>query len=86
MERKREGGRQVIEGLTIMFPVFKDEKNGKFKIISFFAKRARGMMANFIVRNRLTSPEDLRGFDTAGYWIDEESSTEDALVFHRNEQ
>jgi cytoplasmic iron level regulating protein YaaA (DUF328/UPF0246 family) len=73
-------------GVPVVTPVFKDEKNGKFKIISFFAKRARGMMSNFMVRNKLTSPDDLKGFDTAGYWFDAKTSTGDTLVFMRNEQ
>jgi uncharacterized protein len=63
--------------------VFKDEKAGKFKVISFFAKRARGMMADFIVRHRIKKPADLRGFTTAGYRIDPASSTEASFVFHR---
>lgn len=68
----------------VITPVFKDYKKGKYKIISFYAKRARGMMADFIVRNALTSPDDLREFNVAGYAYDEERSTEDAPVFLRN--
>ena len=62
---------------------FRDEKAGKFKVISFFAKRARGMMADFIVRQRITTPAGLRRFNTAGYRFDPDSSTETSFVFLR---
>ncbi|MDT8346370.1 MAG: peroxide stress protein YaaA [Flavobacteriaceae bacterium] len=48
-------------------PVFKDFKNGKLKVISFYAKKARGMMARFIVENDLSDPIDLHGFNSDGY-------------------
>ena len=73
-------------GIPVITPVFKDSKNGTYKIISFFAKKARGMMSNFIVRNRITDPADLRGFDVAGYYFDEDASSEESLVFLREEQ
>ncbi len=63
--------------------VFKDESNGAWKILSFFAKRARGLMADFIVRERLTEPRQLRQFDAGGYRFHEKSSSEATLVFHR---
>ena len=70
----------------VVTPVFKDCKNGTYKIISFFAKRARGLMANFIIRNRIRKPSDLTAFDSAGYYYDPESSDETTLVFLREEQ
>lgn len=71
----------------IVTPVFKDTKNGKLKIISFYAKKARGMMAAYIIQNRLSSVEDLKAFDVAGYAYNEELSVkEDELVFTRAEQ
>ena len=66
-------------------PVFKDEKKGKYKIISFYAKKARGMMADYIVKNELKDSEDLREFSTGGYAYDAESSTVDKPVFLRSE-
>ena len=69
----------------VVSPVFKDEKNGKFKIISFFAKKARGMMADYIVRHRIKDPADLQGFNTAGYQYDVASSTDEVPVFLREE-
>ncbi len=79
----------AVRPATLAVPVvecvFKDEKNGRYKIISFFAKRARGMMADFLLRTRAQRPEDLRAFATAGYRFDPESSTEARLVFLRPE-
>jgi cytoplasmic iron level regulating protein YaaA (DUF328/UPF0246 family) len=70
----------------VISPVFKDEKRGTFKIISFYAKKARGMMADFIVRNRITDPSDLRAFNVAGYCFDAASSSELEPVFLRTEE
>lgn len=71
---------------TIVKPVFLDEKNGKYKVISFYAKKARGMMVRFILETQPTSVEDLKAFNYSGYWFDEDSSTETELVFKREEQ
>ncbi len=51
----------------IIAPVFLDEKNGTFKIISFHAKKARGLMTGWIVRNQIDDPKKLKKFDVAGY-------------------
>lgn len=67
----------------LVTPVFKDEKNGTFKIISFYAKKARGMMADFIVRNRVESADDLKAFETDGYTFDADASDENTLTFLR---
>jgi uncharacterized protein len=64
--------------------VFEDEKNGKFKVISFFAKQARGLMARFIILNRVATPEELKKFNLAGYVFAATESTEDKLVFRRS--
>lgn len=71
---------------TIVKPIFLDEKNGKFKQISFYAKKARGMMVRFMLESQPTSIEDLKAFNYAGYWFDEASSTDTELVFKREEQ
>lgn len=63
---------------------FKDFKNGEHKIISFYAKKARGMMARFIVKNRLTKIEQLKAFDYEGYYFDDKVSTNSLLAFKRN--
>ncbi|MEN8693986.1 MAG: peroxide stress protein YaaA [Akkermansiaceae bacterium] len=69
----------------LITPVFKDEKNGKYKIISFYAKKARGMMADFIVRKGVTDPKELKKFKTAGYKFSKGDSTDEQLVFTRAE-
>ena len=65
--------------------VFEDEKNGQFKVISFFAKQARGLMARYIVLNRITAPAKLKKFNLSGYAYAVEVSTEDRFVFRRNQ-
>ncbi len=62
---------------------FKDMKNGEYKIISFFAKKARGLMAQYIIKNRINEVEGLKGFDYEGYWFDAEGSDENNLLFKR---
>lgn len=62
---------------------FKEEKNGAFKIVAFFAKKARGMMCHYIIKNKLTEPEHLIGFDYDGYVYNEKLSSERDLIFTR---
>jgi len=66
--------------------VFLDEKNGQYKIISFHAKKARGMMSRFIITQRLTRPEQLTGFNAGGYAFDPATSTATEWVFKRPEK
>lgn len=73
-------------GAQVITPVFKDEKNGQYKIISFYAKKARGLMAGWIIRERINSPEALSGFDVAGYRFSASDSSGDTLVFCRAER
>lgn len=70
---------------TVVTPVFKDEKNGTFKVISFYAKKARGMMADFIVRNQIKSAEDLKAFDMSGYQFNADTSDGNTMTFLRAE-
>lgn len=67
----------------IVQPVFKEIKNGKAQIVSFMAKKARGLMARYIVQHRLAKPEDLKRFDTAGYAFDAKASQGAQWVFSR---
>lgn len=67
----------------VITPQFREEKDGKFKIVSFYAKRARGLMAGWIVRNRLRDPAALAGFEEDGYALNAALSSEDAPVFTR---
>ncbi|MDW7692363.1 peroxide stress protein YaaA [Flammeovirgaceae bacterium SG7u.111] len=67
----------------VITPVFKDFKNGNYKVISFFAKKARGMMTSWIIRNKITDAEQLTAFDSGGYGFNSELSSGDELVFTR---
>ena len=70
----------------IISPVFKDLSNGKYKIVSFFAKKARGYMTAFIIQNKIKNSEKLKEFDVEGYRYSEEDSTPTQPVFLRDTQ
>jgi len=70
----------------LITPVFKDEKNGQYKIISFYAKKARGLMTAYIIRRQLQTAEALQDFDVAGYRFSAEDSRGDTWVFKRAEK
>lgn len=76
---------KLVKGKVIT-PVFKDQKNGQYKVISFFAKKARGMMAKYLIQNQISTVEGLKEFDMAGYYYVAEESSETELVFKREEQ
>lgn len=65
--------------------VFQEYKNGVYKVISFNAKRARGLMARFAIETQAKSPEDLLAFSSEGYQYDSSVSTENKLVFRRKQ-
>jgi cytoplasmic iron level regulating protein YaaA (DUF328/UPF0246 family) len=69
--------------VPVITPVFKDYKNGKLKIISFFAKKARGLMVRYIIDNNIENVEDLKGFNYEGYAFDQNLSNANELVFTR---
>ena len=71
---------------TIITPVFKDQKNGQYKVISFYAKKARGLMARYIIENEITEIEQLKKFTVGGYYFVEASSSATELLFQRDEQ
>ena len=70
--------------LRVVTPVFLENKGGEAKIVSFFAKKARGAMARFIAEHRLTDVADIRGFATGGYVFDPARSSDDSFVFLRD--
>jgi cytoplasmic iron level regulating protein YaaA (DUF328/UPF0246 family) len=78
----------VTESLNhpVLTPVFKDKKNGQYKVISFFAKKARGMMARYVIQNRLTQIEQLKAFDLGDYTFSQNDSDNKQMVFTREEQ
>lgn len=63
---------------------FRDLKNGQYKIVSFYAKQARGRMARYVIRERLRDPEGLKDFDDRGYRFSVSHSTPERLVFLRD--
>jgi cytoplasmic iron level regulating protein YaaA (DUF328/UPF0246 family) len=65
---------------------FKDMKNGQYKIISFYAKKARGLMTRYVIKERIEQPEQLRAFSYDGYRYSQRDSSIDRLVFLRDEQ
>ncbi|WP_407324063.1 peroxide stress protein YaaA [Tenacibaculum maritimum] len=69
--------------VPIITPVFKDLKNGEYKMIMTFAKKARGMMVRYIIDNNITTLEGLKGFNIGNYGFSSEMSTETELVFIR---
>lgn len=69
---------------TIITPVFKDWKNGQYKMISFYAKKARGLMSRYIIDQKINSPEKLKQFDSEGYRYSEEMSQKNDWVFIRD--
>lgn len=67
----------------IVNPVFKENKSGTYRVISFYAKKARGLMSRFIIKNNIEKVDDLRAFDIDNYKFDASQSTDEQLVFIR---
>lgn len=65
--------------------VFQDWKSGAWKVINFYAKRARGLMARYAIKHKVKTPAGLRSFDSEGYAFDESASSDDKLVFRRKQ-
>lgn len=74
--------RKILKA-NIITPVFKEHKDGKAVIITMYAKKARGMMARFLLRNQINSVESLMSFNENGYYYDDALSTEKEIVFSR---
>ena len=75
--------RSVLKGRVIEC-VFEEGLAGRYKVVSFFAKRARGLMARYAIRHRISTPRQLEGFDLEGYTHAPAASTPDRLVFRRS--
>ncbi len=73
-----------LEG-RVVTPVFEDWKGGRYKIISFYAKRARGLMSRHVIEHRIEDAEGLKSFDRDGYAYAADASDADRLVFRRRE-
>ena len=76
--------KQSLNG-SVITPVFKDKKKDEFKVISFFAKKARGAMSDYIVRNRVSDPDGLKEFKGLGYRFNKKLTRDDNWVFTRKE-
>lgn len=76
--------RPKLLGVPVITPVFEDFKNGKYKIISFFAKRARGLMARYAAGKGIKDPSKLKAFDVDGYRFVPAESTDTTWLFRRN--
>ena len=70
----------------IIKPVFLDQKKGKYKVISFYAKKARGLMARYMIEHQIDQVDGIKSFNTDGYYFDAESSLKGELVFKRDEE
>ncbi len=68
----------------VITPTFKDLKNGRYKFLTFFAKKARGLMTSYMVKNRISSLKRLKAFDWEGYYYSEALSDGDDWVFLRD--
>lgn len=69
----------------IITPVFKDKKHGSYKLISFFAKKARGLMCRYIIQHQITDPEMIKEFNLSGYHFNESHSKANEWVFTRDQ-
>ncbi len=70
-------------GADIITPTFKDFKKGSYKVISFYAKKARGLMVRFIIKNRISTIDDMKHFEEEGYFYNDVLSTQKEIVFTR---
>ena len=70
----------------IVTPQFKDWSKDRYRVISFFAKRARGLMASYIIKNKIKTPAELTAFNIDGYSFCADESTESELVFKRKKE
>ena len=75
---------KIPDSINVVSPVFKDKKGDQYKIISFYAKKARGFMARWIIDNQITTSDELRNFSEEGYYYSKSDSSEEAPVFLRD--
>ena len=72
-----------VEGVKVITPIFKEYRNGEYKIITIMAKRARGLMTSFIMKNQIEKLGELKSFNYEGYEFNQELSSDIDLVFTR---
>ena len=69
----------------VVTPIFKERRSGVYKVVSFYAKQARGAMSAYIIRNRLRTVDDIKGFSDAGYRFNPQLSSVDEWLFTREQ-
>ncbi|MCG7869007.1 MAG: peroxide stress protein YaaA, partial [Candidatus Thiodiazotropha taylori] len=74
---------KLVKG-RIITPQFKERKNGSYRMIGVFAKKARGLMSRYIIDNQLSDPEDIKDFDVDRYRFNKKLSKDDQWVFTRS--
>ena len=74
---------KYLNSNNVITPIFKDFKNNQYKVISFLAKKARGMMTRFMVENKISNPENIKSFDLGGYIFNQDMSKDKEWVFIR---
>ena len=76
--------KQIDKKVRVITPVFKERKGIEYKVVTVYAKKARGQMVRYITKNRITKSEDLKNFDLDGYEFNERLSEGDTWVFTRD--
>ncbi len=71
--------------MKVITPAFKEFRDGSYRFVTLYAKKARGMMCNYIIRNQIKQLTDLKYFDVDGYRFNKEISSDDQWVFTRGE-
>ena len=77
--------KQNLLEAEVITPIFKDLRGGSYKIISFYAKKARGQMARYIASKKINNPSKLRNFSEAGYRFSSSESNDSEMYFFRDE-
>lgn len=75
---------RLLDG-QVVTPEFKDWKNGQYRMYGVYAKKARGQLSRFVIKHRITDPEDMKGFDADGYGFNQALSSADKWVFTRRQ-
>ena len=75
---------KIPDSINVVSPIFKDKKGDQYKIISFYAKKARGFMARWIIDNQITTSDELSNFSEEGYYYSKSDSSEETPDFLRD--
>lgn len=78
--------KKLAPGITAIAPIFKEYRGGKYKVIAIYAKKARGLMTSYIIKNRIENLEELKNFNLEGYEYNEVLSSKGEFIFTRNQR